>query len=113
MRKGEISWVKIASKYHCNIYHKHCKKDHLSAETVLGENIYIRLHIDSIKRNPVYKDNKTFLGKMEYFTTIREICKELICEDEYANAIQIYSRCLGEFKNMPKKIRDSLNEIEK
>lgn len=31
-------------------------------------------------------------------------------EEEYVNAKELYSRCLGEFKNMPKKIRDSLTE---
>lgn len=108
MRKGEIAWLKIGPKYHGNIYHNYCKKDHLKPDVVLGQDIYIRLAIDSIKRNPPYKDNKTYEGKLAYFTTIREISKELIQEAEYANAQQLYSRCLGEFKNMPKKIRDSL-----
>lgn len=58
-------------------------------------------------------DSKTYEGKLAYFKTVREISKELIAEKEYANAQQLYSRCLGEFKNMPKKIRDLLDGYQK
>ena len=34
-------------------------------------------------------------------------------DEEYVNAKELYSRCLGEFKNMPKKIRDSLTDDQK
>jgi hypothetical protein len=47
-----------------------------------------------------------FKGRLEYFNKIREICKELVVEENYPNALALYQRCLGEFKNMPKKIRD-------
>jgi hypothetical protein len=57
MRKGEVAWIQIGPKYHNDIYHKFCKKDHLKADTVLGPNIYIKLAIDSIKRLPPYLDN--------------------------------------------------------
>jgi len=50
MRKGEMAWLRISPKYHGNIYHKFCKKNHLSPETELGEFIYIKLFVDSIKR---------------------------------------------------------------
>jgi hypothetical protein len=80
MRKGEVVWLKISPKYHGNIYHKYCKKDHIKPETVLGQDIYIRLAIDSIKRNPPQKDKQTYEGKLEYFKTVREISKELIAE---------------------------------
>ena len=73
----------------------------------------MKLHIDSVKRIPVYRDNKTYEGKLEYFEKVREIGKELIQEEQYPNAKEIYSRCLGEFKNMPKNIRDNLNEEQK
>lgn len=36
MRKGEIVWLKIGPKYHGNIYHNYCKKDHLKPDVVLG-----------------------------------------------------------------------------
>ena len=86
MRKGEISWLKIASKYHNDIYHKYCKKDHIAKDAEIGKNIWIKLSIDSIKRNPLYKDKETYTGKCQYFETCRIICKELMEEEEYANA---------------------------
>lgn len=110
MKKGEIAWVKIGPKHHNRIYHNYCKKDHLAKDAVIGDSIWIKLTVESIKRAPVYKDSKTYEGKIEYFNAVREISKELIAEEEYANAQQLYSRVLGEFKNIPKKIRDGLLE---
>ena len=106
-------WIKIGPKYHGNIYHNFCKRTHLSPDSNIGECIFIKLSIDSVKRSPIYKDSKTYEGKWAYFDTVRKICKELVAEEEYANAQQLYSRCLGEFKNMPKKIRDGLTEEQK
>jgi hypothetical protein len=48
MKKGEIVWLKISPKYHQNIYHNFCKKDHIQG--TVGESIYIKLFVDSIKR---------------------------------------------------------------
>lgn len=113
MKKGEIAWFQIGPKYHGNIYHNYCKKDHLAPDVKIGANIWIKLTVDGIKRAPVYKDNTTYAGKLEFFQTVREICKELMAEDEHANAQQLYSRVLGEFKNIPKKIKDSLSDDQK
>ena len=113
MKKGEIAWIKFGPKYHKNIYHNYCKKDHLDKESELGDKIWIKLTVENLKRNPVYKDNKTYEGKVAFFNTVREISKELIAEEEYANAEKLYSRVLGEFKNIPKKIRDGLNQEQK
>jgi len=86
MKKGEVAWLEIGPKHHGNIYHKFCKKDHLAADVVIGDKIWIKLSVESIKRAPVYKDNKTYEGKLEYYNTVREISKELMDEGEYANA---------------------------
>ena len=32
MRRGEVVWIKIGPKYHNNVYHTFCKKEHLLAE---------------------------------------------------------------------------------
>lgn len=44
---------------------------------------------------------------------MRDIGRELIEEGEYANAEQLYRRILPMFKNMPKLMKDSLNEAER
>lgn len=44
---------------------------------------------------------------------MREVCKELIEENEFANAQQLYQRALPHFKNMSKKMRESLSEEQK
>ena len=113
MKKGEIAWIKYGPQYHKNIYHNYCKKDHLAKDLVLGDQLWIKLTCEGIKRNPVYKDSKSYQGKIDFFSSVREICKELMVEEEYANAEKLYSRVLGEFKNIPKKIRDGLTEEQK
>lgn len=46
---------------------------------------------------------------MDYYERIREVCKELMEEEEYVNASDLYKRILPMYKNMPKKMRDGLN----
>ena len=69
------------------------------------------MHITNIKRNPTCSDPNTYEGRFDYYSKIKNISKELIDEKEYANAEQLYKRCLGDFKNMPKKMKDSLTDI--
>jgi len=46
--------------------------------------------------------------KLLFFEKVRTTGKEL-CEDkEWSNAKNLYSRCIGLFKNMPKKQKDAL-----
>lgn len=113
MKKGEIAWFNIGPKYHGNIYHNYCKRDHIASDAVIGDRIWIRLKVENIKRQPIYKDNQTWAGKCEYLATVKELCKELMAEEEYTNAQQLYSRVLGEFKNLPKKIHNTLSEEQK
>jgi undecaprenyl pyrophosphate synthase len=47
-----------------------------------------------------------------YVNKVRSMCKDLFEENEYANAQRLYSRCLGDFKNIPKKIKDALSPEE-
>ena len=75
-----------------------------------GQDIYIKVSITNIKRDPALSNNATWEEKVIFFDKIREIGKELCAEGEYSNAKNLYSRCLGAFKNMPKKQRESLND---
>jgi len=86
MKKGEVAWIKIGPKYHGQIYHNYCKRDHVAKDAVIGPDIWIKLGIDSIKRQPPYKDDSTYAGKLQYYETIREIARELVAEGEYSNA---------------------------
>jgi hypothetical protein len=82
MRKGEVAWIKYSPEYHSNIYHNGClKKDGVHKDQNIGENIFIKIFVDSVKRQPPYLNSSTFKGRLEYFNTIREICKELVIEE--------------------------------
>lgn len=62
----------------------------------------MKLIVESIKKNPKFVDEKTYEGRCAFFQNIRELGKELVVEEEYDNAKDLYSKCLGAFKNMPK-----------
>lgn len=78
--------------------------------------------IELIKRNPVCQDNNSFKGKVDFYLKIRQVCREILEEEKeldqknlkdiYANVSKLYSRCLGDLKNMAKKLRDTLTEEE-
>lgn len=112
MRRGDVCWLKVGKGYHRGIYYTtpyyHARTEEQKKEA--GDDIWIRFAISNIKRNPVCDDPNTYRGKVEYVNKIRSVCKDLLDEGEPANAQQLYSRCLGDFKNMAKIIRDSLTE---
>ena len=99
MKKGETAWIKFTKKYTNGVYHmsSHFQSRSQEDKDKIGEDIYIRMSINNIKRNPVNSNPATYEGRLSYFKRIREICKDLIEEGEHTNASTLYSRCLGEF----------------
>lgn len=82
-------------------------------KTAVGPDIYIRVHITNIKRDPKCDNTASWDEKLIFFDKVRSVGKEL-CEDkEFSNARTLYSRCISLFKNMPKKQKESLNEDQK
>lgn len=110
MRRGEIVWIKFGEKYHDNLYHKFCKKGHLAPDYKPGQFIWMKLHIFQVKRNPLQKKKDTFEDLVDYFEQVREVGKEVVVEKEFMNAKNIYTKTLGMFKNMQKKLKDALTE---
>ena len=80
---------------------------------MIGDDIYIKFTIIGIKRNPQPQNIDTFEGLEEYLAIIRETCRELIEDGDFPNAQTLYSRVLASYKNMNKKMRDSLTEEQK
>ena len=76
----------------------------------VGPDIYIRIHITKIKRDPKCDNTASWEEKLVFFDKVRSVGKELCDEDEFTNAKTLYSRCVSLFKNMPKKQKESLNE---
>ena len=112
MKRGEVAWIRFTKAYHKMIYHSSPFFQQKTEEekSKIGEDIVIKFSITNIKRNPQSTDSNTFEGIISYYNKIRDVCKELIEEKEYANAEALYKRILPMFKNMTKKMRDSLNE---
>ena len=113
MKKGEVVWLKIGPKHHKNVYHNSCKKDHIAEDADIGTYIWFKINIEKIKRNPPMKQNQSYDEKLKYYETCRVICKELFQDEEYKNAQDLYSRCLAEFKNIPKKLLNTLDDDQK
>jgi hypothetical protein len=66
--------------------------------------------VTNIKRDPTCDAKATWEEKVLFFEKVRDVGRELCAEGEYSNAKTLYARCLGAFKNMPKKQRESLSE---
>ena len=116
MKKGEIAFVKIGPAQHHGMYHKtnlsmqRTQEERDAMRLKVGQDIYIRVQVTNIKRDPMCDAKATWDEKITFFNKVREVGKELCAEAEYSNAKNLYSRCIGVFKNMPKKQRESLDE---
>lgn len=64
----------------------------------------------NIKRDPTCDAKATWEEKVLFFEKVRDVGRELYAEGEFSNAKTLYARCIGAFKNMAKKQRESLTE---
>ena len=114
MQRGEAAFVRYPKWCHQMAHHKsqHFINKTPEEKAGIGEDIYIRFHISKVKRTPICHDKESFEGLMDYLERIREVAKELMEEKEYINARGLYCRILPMFKNMPRKLRDGLNEAQ-
>jgi tetratricopeptide (TPR) repeat protein len=115
MCRGEAAYVRFPRLYHKGAYHnaQHYLNKTPEEKATIGDYIFVRFDLRKIKRNPEWRDKDTFEGVMEYYEKIREVSKELMEEGEYNFASELYKRILPNFKNMPRTMRDALNEEEK
>lgn len=113
MKKGEIAWAVFSKEQSQGMFHRQLDKLPEEEKAKIGDDIYVKYTLVNIKRNPVCKDNSTFEGRMEFFDEVIEDCKELVQDQEYSNAKDLFARCLAEFKNMPKKMRENLTEEQR
>ena len=65
-----------------------------------GSQIYIKVTLTNIKRDPKCNQNATWSEKISFFEKVRVTGKELCELEEWSNAKSLYARCLGLFKNV-------------
>lgn len=120
MKSGETAWIKLNESQHQSMYHQSytkClrrtqeEKDKIASS--IGNTIYMKLMIDSIKREPkIPKQNGSMPEKVEFYEKIREIAKEQIEQKDYSNAKQLYSRACTLFRHMSREQKENLSENE-
>jgi len=119
MRKNEVAWIVLEESAHRGMYHasyKHClrrtEEEKAKIEAAIGENIYMRLNVESIGRNPVTPNfDSSIEERYLYIEKVREICKDLIGSgSEYTNAKKLYARATGLLRNISKEQKENLNE---
>ena len=114
MRKGEVSFLKLTPAAHHNMFRSCGQSFHRTPEEKeqirqsVGPDIYIKVTITNIKRDPKCDTQAPWEEKIQFFERVRITGKELCDESEWSNAKNLYARCIGIFKNMPKKQKDSL-----
>ena len=85
-------------------------EDKEEIKKTVSKEIFIRIYVHSIKRDPKCETQASLEEKLKFFERVRITGKELCEEKEWHNAKNLYSRCIGLFKNMPKKQKDSLSK---
>jgi len=114
MRKGEIAFLRLTRASHHNMFHN-CRQSYQRSEeekeqirSSVGPDIFIKVTITNVGRNPKCDTQASWEEKINFFDRVRSTGKELCEEEEWSNAKTLYARCIGIFKNMPKKQKDSL-----
>lgn len=116
MRKGEIAFLRLTPVAHHNMFHTCNQSYQRSTEekeqirASVGPNIYIKVTITNVNRNPKCETKANWEEKNAFFDRVRSTGKELCEEGEWSNAKTLYARCIGIFKNMPKPQKDSLTK---
>ena len=59
----------------------------------VGTNIWIKVTVTSIKRDPKCDQNADWQEKLKFFEKVRITGKELCEENEWNNAKTMYARC--------------------
>lgn len=119
MRKNEICFLRITPASHKNIYHatnlsmQRTEAERERMRTTVGPDIFIKVTVTNIKRDPMCDARAPWEEKFAFYLKVREVGRELCAEGEHSNAKNLYSRCIGIFKNMPKKQRESLDDAMK
>jgi len=95
------------------MFHRQLDKLPDSEKEKIGDDVYVKYSLVNIKRNDVCEDNSTFELRLAYFNDVIDTCKELVQDKEYSNAKELFARCLAEFKNMPKRMRETITEEQR
>lgn len=61
MATGEVAWFAMSNDFTNGLYKMGINSKHDVKN--IGELVYIKLYVESIKRQPMYKDSKTFEGR--------------------------------------------------
>jgi len=90
MKKGETAWYVFSKEQTAGHFNacilKQEEKDKKEEEEgkkeggkeKIGTDVWIKYSIQNIKRNPIIANKDTFMGRVDYFDEISEICKECV-----------------------------------
>ncbi len=94
--------------HNCSQSYQRSAEEKEQIRSSVGTDIYIKVTITNVGRNPKCDTQASWEEKNVFFDRVRSTGKELCEEGEWSNAKTLYARCIGIFKNMPKKQKDSL-----
>lgn len=83
MRKGEVAFIKLKEEAHRGIYNDQnlssirSKEEKEQIKSSVGPDIYIRISLTNIKRDPKCDVQASWSKKLEYFERVRITGKEL------------------------------------
>ena len=85
----------------------------MSQEANVGQTIWLKVEICSIKRDLRCEMKASFEAKLAFYQKVRSLGREQVSFGDYSNATELYSRCAQVLKSVPKAKLELMNEQEK
>lgn len=96
MLRGQTAWIRVGENWHKGGYHlkKFLQKPYMKEEADVGRDIWIKVELCQIKRDPRCAQNASWEERLAYLEKVRATCKELVEQGEYSWASDLYARCV-------------------
>jgi len=82
----------------------------MDREADVGQTIWLKAEVCSIKRDLRCEMNASFETKMDFYSKVRSVCREQVSFGDYSNASELYSRCAQVLKSVPKAKLELMDE---
>ena len=112
MRKKEVSWFKIAPKYH--YFNKMTEESLLNTIGDIGnEPLYYKIELFDFKNSEKTLENTDFEGRIKKFEDSRRMGNELFAKELYDKAYKLYRISIELLLRIPKTLKAILSDDQK
>ena len=113
MRKNEVSWFKIAPKYHYFSQKNEENRVKTGCEDLVNEHLFYRIELLDFKNLEKSLEKNDFEGRIAKFENSRKAGNELFAKSDYEKAFKFYRISIELLLKFPKALKQSLLEEQK